>query len=63
MLVNDDQHRISTIGIPEKYVREVGHMSSYSWYMWAYNKSTSCSWLYIFELGMCWHVICYTWYS
>jgi len=33
MPVKDGQHRILTIGIPEKDVRDVDHISSYSWYM------------------------------
>ena len=62
MLVNDGQHWILTICILETDVRDVDHMSSYSWYMWAYNISTSCSWLYIFKLDMCGHVFRYTFF-
>lgn len=60
MPVKDGQHQILTIDIPEKDVRDIDHMSSYSWYMWACNTSSSCSWLYISKLGMCGHVFCYT---
>jgi len=41
----------------------IDHMPSCSWYMWGWNTSSSCSWLYISKLGMCGYVFHYTWCS